>query len=264
MERLRTIHADKLRALVVCGGGCATAYMLISRIQAEFPEISVVEVCSMLELTKEKILFANPDLIITTVPLRNISVPNLLVNPLLNDEDKIAISQHLDKIQGSINSANSQETIPGFTIMNLLTDKTIQAGEKAKNWQEGVEKACQPLIAENLIEPKYIEAIIDLLNQHGPYMVLSRGVVLLHAMIGYGVHQLCMGLTTFSPPVRFGHKYNDPVSAAIVFGTVDSRSHLKALSQLSRLLGDSDLIQNICTCRTSKNILDLIQSAMQN
>ena len=54
MERLKTVHAGKLRALIVCGGGCATAYMLVSRIQAEFPEINVIEVCSMLELSEKE------------------------------------------------------------------------------------------------------------------------------------------------------------------------------------------------------------------
>ena len=113
---------------------------------------------------------------------------------------------------------------------------------KANNWESAIRKACVPLLANKSIELKYVDGILDLLKRHGPYMVLAKGVVLLHAMIGFGVNRLCMGLTVFDPPVRFEHENNDPVSVAIVFGTVDSRSHIKALSQLSKLLGDSELI----------------------
>ena len=109
-----------------------------------------------------------------------------------------------------------------------------------------------------------MDGINALLEKHGPYMVLSSEIVLLHAMVGYGVNHLCMGLTTFSPPVRFGHKDNDPVSVAIVFGTVDNRSHLKALSQLSQLLGDQRLIQSIKEKGSSAEILKLVDRAVKN
>ena len=92
-------------------------------------------------------------------------------------------------------------------------------------------------------------------------MVLSKSVVLLHAMIGYGVNELCMSLTTFSSPVSFGHHSNDPVSVAITFATVDSRSHLKALSQLSRLLGDSVLIDQIKHSHTAADVEDILNTA---
>lgn len=263
MERLRTVRTEKLRALVVCGGGCATAYMLVSRIQAEFPEIHVVEVSSMLELTKEVILSSNPDLIISTVPLKNIPIPTLIVNPLLNDEDRTAVSQYIEKLDSSTVSTNNQEQLSGFTVMSLLNEGTVQPGVKAEGWQDAVLKACMPLVENNAIELKYVDGIKDLLLKHGPYMVLSREVVLLHAMIGYGVNRLCMGLTTFSPPVRFNHEQNDPVSVAIVFGMVDSRSHLKALSQLSSLLGDRELIQSIKNSKTNKKILKLVDTAIK-
>ncbi|HUV16555.1 MAG TPA: PTS sugar transporter subunit IIA, partial [Pelolinea sp.] len=111
---------------------------------------------------------------------------------------------------------------------------------------------------------KYVEGIKELLINHGPYMVLSKEVVLLHAMIGHGVNQLCMGLTTFSPPVNFGHQHNDPVSVAIVFGTVDSRSHLRALSQLSKLLGDQVFINQLKDSQSIPEVLSLVNQTVNH
>ena len=263
MERLKTVHPGKLRALIVCGGGCATAYMLVSRIQAEFPEIEIAEVCSMLELSKEKIQSLNLDFILSSIPLENLSIPCLLVNPLLNEADKSAIRNFTDIAQTSLKSNNSEGWSSGFSITSLLTEETVRAHIKAKNWRQAVTKVCAPLVKNNSIEEIYVDGIKELLEKHGPYMVLSPEIVLLHAMVGYGVNRVCMGISTFSPPIHFGHKENDPVSVGIVFGTVDSRSHLKALSQLSRLLGDRPLIQAIKGKKTSTEILKLLGSAVK-
>jgi transcriptional antiterminator/mannitol/fructose-specific phosphotransferase system IIA component (Ntr-type) len=263
MERLKTVHAGKHRALIVCGGGCATAYMLVSRIQAEFPEIEVVDVCSMLELSKERIQSLNLDFIISSIQLENVSIPCLLVNPLLNDADKSTIRNFINIAQDSLKSKNNRGWSSGFSITSLLTEETVQSHVKAENWQDAVIKVCAPLVKNNSIEEIYVGGIKELLEKHGPYMVLSPEIVLLHAMVGYGVNHLCMGLTTFSPPVHFGHKDNDPVSVGIVFGTVDSRSHLKALSQLSHLLGDRQLIQAIKEKGSSTEILKLVSAAVK-
>jgi mannitol/fructose-specific phosphotransferase system IIA component (Ntr-type) len=95
-------------------------------------------------------------------------------------------------------------------------------------------------------------------------MVLAKEVVLLHAMIGYGVNKVCMSLSTYSPPVNFGHPSNDPVSVGIVFGTVDGRSHLKALSQLSRLLGDQEFITLLKKCQNTQEVIDLLAKTVNN
>lgn len=258
MERLRTVSKNRVKTLVVCGGGCATAWMLVSRLQAEFSEIEILQVCSAIDLTREALNLKGIDLIISTIPLENTNLPTVVVSPLLNESELEVIKDTIeDSFDESFNiHAPSPKELP---ITSLLKENTIQLNIQAKDWQEAVVKSCSPLIAQGLIESKYIEGIKELLTEHGPYMVLSKSVVLLHAMIGYGVNELCMSLTTFASPVNFGHRTNDPVSVAITFATVDSRSHLKALSQLSRLLGDSGLIEQIkksCSASDAENILN--------
>ena len=264
MERLRTFSSYKRKTLIVCGGGCATAWMLISRVQAEFPEIEVVEVSSMLEITQKKLNAIGVDFIITTVPIENTDIPTVLVNPLLNDTDKDQIRKILITSNKQLNHKGKFNHELGFSIQTLLSEENIQTRIKANSWQNAVNITCQPLIKNGAIEKKYQTAIKRLLIKHGPYMVLSREVVLLHAMIGHGVNQLCMGLTTFSPSVKFGHKSNDPVSVAIVFGTVNSHSHLKALSQISKLLGENAFIQSLKIQKSSKDVLSLIDKTLQN
>ncbi len=76
---------QRRKALVVCPGGMATAWVLVSRIQAEFPELSIVEVKSASSYEQEH--GADFDLVISTVPLESELAPVVVVNPLLPAAD---------------------------------------------------------------------------------------------------------------------------------------------------------------------------------
>ena len=83
MERARL--RPRRRVLVVCPSGMATAWVLVSRIQAEFPEFDLVQVLS--EGDYEELDDRNYDLVITTVPVPEHSAPVVVVNPLLSAGD---------------------------------------------------------------------------------------------------------------------------------------------------------------------------------
>jgi transcriptional antiterminator len=82
-QRLR----DKIRVTVVCPAGMATAWILVSRLLAEFPQLEVVQVVSKTAFERET-GDASTDLVISTVPLDGLTdVPWVVVSPLLQDRD---------------------------------------------------------------------------------------------------------------------------------------------------------------------------------
>lgn len=97
MERLH-LHPQK-RALIVCPSGMATAWVLVSRIQSEFPELSVVDVRSARRVNAQATEVEGEDseglgafdLIVSTVPLNDATVPVVVVTPLLSASDVQAI-----------------------------------------------------------------------------------------------------------------------------------------------------------------------------
>jgi mannitol operon transcriptional antiterminator len=86
LERLRL--RQKRRVTVVCPAGMATAWILVSRLLAEFPQLEVVQVVSkaVFELQADE---GATDLVISTVPLEGppAPVPWLVVSPLLEARD---------------------------------------------------------------------------------------------------------------------------------------------------------------------------------
>ncbi len=83
MERARL--RPRRRAMVVCPSGMATVWVLTSRIQAEFPELDLVEVLS--EQKYEKLDHRDLDLVISTIPVIEDAAPVVVVNPLLSAAD---------------------------------------------------------------------------------------------------------------------------------------------------------------------------------
>lgn len=83
MERARL--RPRRRVLVVCPSGMATAWVLVSRIQAEFPEYDLVQVLSVGDY--EELDHRDYDLVIATLPVPEHTAPVVVVNPLLSASD---------------------------------------------------------------------------------------------------------------------------------------------------------------------------------
>ena len=78
------------RAIVICPSGMATAWVLVSRLQAEFPQLEVTNVVSARSL--DDVVDPTIDLVISTVAIESDDVPVVVVSPLLtpNDMENVA------------------------------------------------------------------------------------------------------------------------------------------------------------------------------
>jgi transcriptional antiterminator/mannitol/fructose-specific phosphotransferase system IIA component (Ntr-type) len=242
MERMRLLDRSNRKVLVVCSAGVVTAWLLVSRLRAEFPDIEVVEVISALELENRN-HFEGNDFIVSTIPLKIKDIPSCQVNPLLGVEDIKCLKKLFEKPRNFV-SDNILNPLSTIHLSDLLRVDTIEVGVVAKTWHEVVEKAGAGLLEAGAIEPHFIRAMKNIIQEFGPYMVIWPGAVLLHAP-PQGVKRLCMELITLREPVQFGHPKNDPVQVAVILGAVDNRSHITALLELNQLMQDEIAMSSI-------------------
>src|SRR5438093_745032 len=86
----------KIRITVVCPAGMATAWILVSRLSAEFPNIEITRVVSKTTFESD-VDVANTDLVVSTIPLDELkNVQTVVVSPLLRERDL----RHLSRILG--------------------------------------------------------------------------------------------------------------------------------------------------------------------
>ncbi|MBC7264433.1 MAG: BglG family transcription antiterminator [Chloroflexi bacterium] len=265
MERLRVPRRANRRVLIVCHAGIATASLLESRIQAEFPQVEIVGVVSASEVEKSPDL-SEIDAIISTVPVEVRDLPTIVVNPLLNDESIAKLRAFLSKEDAPI--ASRKQAVLYKTnepsLPHLLTADTIRLKIPVHSWPEVVSRAGKLLLDIGAIEASYIQAMKDMILQYGPYMVAWPGIALLHALPENGVKQVCMSLVTLREPVAFGHPNHDPVDIAIALGAVDNYSHLKALGQLQQLLETQEAVDKIHNAVDVYQVVDLISNSFFN
>lgn len=84
---------QKIQVTVVCPAGMATAWILVSRLLAEFPQLEVVQVVSKTAFERETGDLST-DLVVSTVPLDGLTgVPWIVVSPLLQERDVRRLSR---------------------------------------------------------------------------------------------------------------------------------------------------------------------------
>ena len=127
--------------------------------------------------------------------------------------------------------------------MKWITTKTIRVNVKVKNWQEAVEKSGDLLVAAELVEPGYINAMIETTKELGPYCVIAPRIAIPHAQSELGVKESGFSAITLAKPVEFGNLDNDPVFLVLAFCALDHDSHIKNLTLMARAISLEGFIE---------------------
>ncbi len=130
-------------------------------------------------------------------------------------------------------------------ISEILDDQSIQLNLNVESWQQAIIKSSEPLINKNIITPDYVEAMINTVNEFGPYIVIAPHLALAHASSFSGVNELGLSVATFSPQVKFSHEDNDPVGIVFCLAATSGNSHLKIISTLVKLINEEGKIEEL-------------------
>ena len=149
------------------------------------------------------------------------------------------------------------------SLSQMLTEETVALGVRVHDWQEAVRAAGNLLVQAGKVEPRYVDAMIKMSQEIGPYIVIAPGVALPHARPEDGVREACMSLVTLDPPIYFGNENNDPVRLVVAFGSADSGAHISALSDLGRLLGDASAVTGILNASSGAQLLELVRRSQR-
>ncbi|MFA9428652.1 PTS sugar transporter subunit IIA [Egicoccus sp. AB-alg2] len=145
-------------------------------------------------------------------------------------------------------------------LEDLLTVDVIRTGVQVDDRAGAVRAAGELLRDAGACEPDYVQAMVDALDELGPYCVIAPGVALPHAKPEDGVVRTGISLVTLRDPVAFGHATNDPVRLVVALAPVDKEAHLAALQDLAVRLGDPDVVERVAGAQTPQAVLELLTS----
>lgn len=114
----------------------------------------------------------------------------------------------------------------------------IRVGVDASNFAEAITAAGELLVAAGHVKPEYVRAMIRVVEELGPYIVIAEGIALAHATAGDLVAKSSISLAVLENAVDFGS--GKMVKAVFALAATDHAAHIDALGELATLLSDED------------------------
>ncbi|WP_181347121.1 BglG family transcription antiterminator [Thalassobacillus sp. CUG 92003] len=266
--RKEGIDPDQRRSLaIVCPSGIGTSRLMENQLQGLLTGVDIEGVYSLREYKRSKI---NADVIVSTIPLPERGVPVIVAPPILSDQEKVRIIKEVNQLfQSTIHEQHvfpemldvikrhatvhdeaalkrdlKQMAIPepkelssggSSSLSDILPLSRTDIIERVPDWQSAVEHASQGLIRDGIVTSHYVQSMIQLIEEKGPYVVISPEVAIPHAKSEDGVLGLGISLLLLRHSVNLKGKN---VKLFIVLATPDEQSHLKPLTQLTEMMSD--------------------------
>ncbi|MBS4206678.1 PTS sugar transporter subunit IIA [Bacillus sp. FJAT-50079] len=146
-------------------------------------------------------------------------------------------------------------------LLDEINVSDIQIKKEAQDWKEAIREASLPLLESNKITTSYIDAMINVVEEKGPYFVITKHIALAHARPEHGVLEKGLSFTTLNHPVPFGSQQFDPVKLIITLAATDSESHLDILSDLADVLSDEEITMKLFEAKSEQDFLEILKSA---
>lgn len=147
-----------------------------------------------------------------------------------------------------------------MNLKDLLRPQLVDVAVSVEDWEEAVRAAGKLLVEDDAIEPRFIDAMIKVANDLGPYIVVAPGIALPHARPEDGVKKGSIGLMTLDPPIPFGNERNDPVYLVVTLAAIDNEQHVTGLAELAAVLGEEELVQRLKATRDKDEIIKIMHS----
>jgi transcriptional antiterminator/mannitol/fructose-specific phosphotransferase system IIA component (Ntr-type) len=296
IERLNDNNCKSVNVIVVCATGIGTAKLVSSRVQSLF-NVNIIDTISYHDINNV-VRNESVDLIITTVPIKSDinNIPCIEVSPFLTEKNisnislvlkkynticknkyDISIKKIMDIISSNcviLNRAKLAKELAYYIsidndfkegvfepmLKEVLTTDSINLNVDVENWEQAIRCGGGILKNNGAVDERYIEGMIESVKTLGPYIVIAPGIAMPHARPDDSVKKIGMSLITLNHPVNFGNKEHDPVGIVICLCAVDHSSHLKALSELVKFLGEEEFIKIVKNSTDPNEIINYIEN----
>ncbi|GAA3329834.1 PTS sugar transporter subunit IIA [Curtobacterium sp. Csp1] len=135
-----------------------------------------------------------------------------------------------------------------------LPDPAVVLGASASSWRAALRLAGDALVASGAATDAYTEAMTDLVDEHGPYIVISPGLAFAHARPGPAVLRDGLAVVTLREPVAFGHPHNDPVSVVLGLAVAEVGTHLESIGEIANLFNDPTVTGRIAAATSAAEV----------
>lgn len=233
------------KALIICNSGLATAGLLSARMEVMLPQIKIEGVCRLNNL-EEELKSKNVDIVISTVPIRNIDIEYVEVNPMLNIDDvlklkKLAFNNVYEKSSEYLVSKYKGDNVS--SVAEIIKKSNASFLYDADNWRDAIAEASKPLIKSGDIKEEYVDDMIKAIEDLGTYMVFIPEIAFVHAS-NKNVVNNAVSLLTLKNEIYFGDSSEVRIKAIVVLANKDENKNLIELINILTKNNNAEKFKN--------------------
>jgi PTS system ascorbate-specific IIA component len=140
-----------------------------------------------------------------------------------------------------------------------FTEKQFLYNISVADWKEAIKVAGKLLVDNGYAKPEYIDGMLKLAQELGPYIVITPGIAIPHARPEDGAEQVGYAVVKLDPPIYFGNPDNDPVHLLIGFCSPEANSHIDLLTKIAQILEKEHILDKIIATRSKIELVDLFK-----
>ena len=218
----RTKRKNIKKVLLICGLGYGSSKILEESLKENY-EIDIVDIIPYY-LSDDLIPgYKEVDFILSTIEIHrqfevSYGIPIIKINPIMQEEDferlaeygieknkaNLSLKKLISIIESNAEINDKQKLIDslkdefedkilndiqktGHTLRKLLKKENVKFIEEAEDWKEAILQSGNLLVSNKKVTSEYVKEMIDLVEKHGPYIVIEEGIAMPHAGISENV-----------------------------------------------------------------------------
>ena len=137
----------------------------------------------------------------------------------------------------------------------MFNESNVNVLSEAKNWEETIKVASEPLIKLGNIKQSYVDAMIKSINDLGFYIILGEHIAMPHARPENAPNETGVSFLKINKPVDFG---GDPISLIFILAAKDSNSHIDTIGSLLEIFQDEEKINELLKAEDKDELIKIL------
>ena len=145
------------------------------------------------------------------------------------------------------------------SLADIITENEVAVDVQTKDWREAIKTAGELLVREGAVAPSYVNAMIRIVEELGPYIIVAPGVAMPHARPEDGALKVAISIVKLREAVIFPGGEDNPINLILALAALDKNSHVQVMASLADILNDDAILMELKVASSKKDILDIIK-----
>lgn len=274
----RTKRNNIKKVLLICGLGYGSSKILEESLKENY-ELDIVDVIPYYLADDLIPAYKEVDFILSTIEIHrqfevSYGIPIIKINPVMQKEDfeklaeygieknktSVSLKKLISIIENNTEIKDRQKLIDslknefedriindiqktGYTLKKLLKKENVKFIDEAENWKEAIFQSGELLVSNKKVTSEYVEEMIELVEKHGPYIVLEEGIAMPHAGISENVLETGISLLVVNEKVSLPEGRN--ANIFLSFAAKNKNDNIDIMNDLFELITKYEFIDKV-------------------